>query len=264
MLAILARSGQYLPVCLTFGPTNGPEDFAFATDRVFAPGRGRKMRFCTNWQIYADDITIRSGRWLDGVYYTDSEHAERLREAQRREASSKPMLDEAFKALGFNPEPLGAEKDGKAVKPKRRSRTPGERAQDGLGPQAAGDPSPRAHVRLAAVRAVPCAGRWRGLLCFVVLFLFSCVGSCDRLRECGGEKKNLQRNEKWTQGYADDCTPYRWWDFKSVGFSSGYYRTSAHLQAKLPVCHQSFRASTHDPREEASAMPAPQGQEVNS
>ena len=51
VLAILARSGQYLPVCLTFGPTNGPEDFAFATDRVFAPGRGRKMRFCANWQI---------------------------------------------------------------------------------------------------------------------------------------------------------------------------------------------------------------------
>ena len=33
MLAILARSGQFLPRCLTFGPTNGPEDFAFATDR---------------------------------------------------------------------------------------------------------------------------------------------------------------------------------------------------------------------------------------
>ena len=69
----------------------------------------------------------------------------------------------------------------------------------------------------------------------------------------------MQRNEQWTQGYADDCTPYRWWDFKSVGFSSGYYRTSAHLQAELPVCHQSFRAPTHDPRREASAMPAPQG-----
>jgi len=67
VLAILARSGQFLPVCLTFGPTNGPEDFAFATDRVFAPGRGRKMRFCSNWQIYADDVTIRSGRWNDGV-----------------------------------------------------------------------------------------------------------------------------------------------------------------------------------------------------
>ena len=75
MLAILARSGQYLPVCLTFGPTNGPEDFAFATDRVYAPGRGRKMRFCTNWQIYADDITVRSGRWLYGVYHSDSERA---------------------------------------------------------------------------------------------------------------------------------------------------------------------------------------------
>ena len=84
-LAILARSGQHLPVCLTFGPTNGPEDFAFATDRVFALGRGRQMRFCTNWQIYADDITIRSGRWIDGVYYSDGEAAERLREAQKKE-----------------------------------------------------------------------------------------------------------------------------------------------------------------------------------
>ena len=27
MLAILARSGQFLPRCLTFGPHNGPEDF---------------------------------------------------------------------------------------------------------------------------------------------------------------------------------------------------------------------------------------------
>ena len=51
MLAILARSGQYLPRCLTFGPTNGPEDFAFATDRVFAPGEGRRRFFCDNWQI---------------------------------------------------------------------------------------------------------------------------------------------------------------------------------------------------------------------
>ena len=102
---------QYLPVCLTFGPTNGPEDFAFATDRVFAPGRGRKMRFCTNWQIYADDITVRSGRWLNGVYYTDDEQATRVKEAQAREAAARPALEEAFKALGFNPEPLGQERN---------------------------------------------------------------------------------------------------------------------------------------------------------
>ena len=119
VLAILARSGQYLPVCLTFGPTNGPEDFAFATDRIFAPGRGRKMRFCSNWQIYADDVTIRSGRWLDGVYYTDSEKAERLREAQSREEASQPILEAAFKALGFNPEPLGQETGTSRPKTKR-------------------------------------------------------------------------------------------------------------------------------------------------
>ena len=85
VLAILARRGQYLPVCLTFGPTNGPEDFAFATDRVFAPGRGRKVRFCTNWQIYADDVTGRTGRWLNGAYYSDSEHRKASSGCTRRE-----------------------------------------------------------------------------------------------------------------------------------------------------------------------------------
>ena len=107
VLAILARSGQYLPVCLTFGPTNGPEDFAFATDRVYAPGRGRRMRFCINWQIYADDITVRTGRWLNGVYYSDSEHTERIRAASRTEQAAQPVLEEAFKALGFDPRGFG-------------------------------------------------------------------------------------------------------------------------------------------------------------
>ena len=132
MLAILAHSGQYLPVCLTFGPTNGPEDFAFATDRVFAPGRGRKMRFCSNWQIYADDITVWTGRWQDGVYYTDEEKAGKVKEAHDRDEASQPLLEEAFRALGFDPEPLGKERDGKQVKPKRRPRSKGELAEDGL------------------------------------------------------------------------------------------------------------------------------------
>ena len=162
MLAILARSGQYLPVCLTFGPTNGPEDFAFATDRVFAPGRGRVMRFCTKWQIYADDITVRSGRWIHGVYHSDSESAERLKEAQKREKASQPLLADAFKALGFNPEPLGQEKDGKAVKPKKRPRTRGEEAASGLGPEAAADPSPWAHLGVCLYYVV--------YILFVVIF----------------------------------------------------------------------------------------------
>ena len=136
VLAILARSGQYLPVCLTFGPTNGPEDFAFATDRVYAPGRGRRMRFCINWQIYADDITVRTGRWLNGVYYSDSEHTERIRAASRTEQAAQPVLEEAFKALGFDPAALGKEADGKVIKPKARPRTRGEKADDGLGDDA--------------------------------------------------------------------------------------------------------------------------------
>ena len=44
MLPIIARSGQFLPQCLTFGPHNGPEDFTYVIDRVFAPRVKRKMR----------------------------------------------------------------------------------------------------------------------------------------------------------------------------------------------------------------------------
>ena len=82
MLAILARSGQFLPRCLTFGPTNGPEDFAYATDRVYAPGVGRRKWFCNQWQIYADDITIRTGRVRDGVFFTDDEDKRRSEKAK--------------------------------------------------------------------------------------------------------------------------------------------------------------------------------------
>ena len=54
-------------------------------------------------------------------------------------------LNEAFKALGFDPAALGQEADGKQTKPKARARTRGELAADGLGAKATGDPSPRAH-----------------------------------------------------------------------------------------------------------------------
>ena len=36
VLAIVARSGKYLPVGLTFGPVNGPDDFNFVVDRAFS------------------------------------------------------------------------------------------------------------------------------------------------------------------------------------------------------------------------------------
>ena len=71
MLAILARSGQYLPRCLTFGPHNGPEDFSYAVDRLFSPGLHSQRRFCKEWLAYADDLTVRTSRYVDGQALTD-------------------------------------------------------------------------------------------------------------------------------------------------------------------------------------------------
>ena len=67
VLALVSRSGQFLPICLTFGPQNGPEDFAYVVDRIYAPGRHRKLRLMKLWLPYVDDLTIRTGRVLDGV-----------------------------------------------------------------------------------------------------------------------------------------------------------------------------------------------------
>ena len=174
MLAILARSGQYLPVCLTFGPTNGPEEFAFATDRVDAPGRGRKMRFCTTWQIYADDITVRSGRWLNGVYHSDSERAEAIRKAQQKNRADQVELEESFRALGFDPSPLGTDQKPKAKsksRPKKRVEearppTQGEEAQSGPNSQSSAFTSPYAHWQLYGAHACLAASM---CIVFVVL-----------------------------------------------------------------------------------------------
>eukprot|EP00969_Alexandrium_andersonii_P159687 7055512-Alexandrium_andersonii.AAC.1 len=60
MLAILARSGQFLPRCLTCGPRNGPEDFCHVADRFYSPGRHSKLRFCKEWVGYVGDLTARA------------------------------------------------------------------------------------------------------------------------------------------------------------------------------------------------------------
>ena len=62
-----------MPICLTFGPVNGPEDFAYVVDRNFAPGRDAKRRYCNEWLAYMDDLTVRTGRCIDGVLYNDNE-----------------------------------------------------------------------------------------------------------------------------------------------------------------------------------------------
>ena len=70
-----------MPICLTFGPVNGPEDFAYVVDRNFAPGRDAKRRYCNEWLAYVDDLTVRTGRCVDGVLYNDSEVKGQLKEA---------------------------------------------------------------------------------------------------------------------------------------------------------------------------------------
>ena len=149
MLAILARSGQYLPRCLTFGPHNGPEDFGLATDRVYAPGRGRKMRLCKEWQIYADDITVRSGRVIEGVIYTDEEYAARKTAARERATEAHRVrgtqtLEEAFKAMGFSAS--GFAEEDKTVVPRKKTKS--EKAAKGLGRAASSDPYPLSLIHI--------------------------------------------------------------------------------------------------------------------
>ena len=110
MLAILARSGQFLPRCLTFGPHNGPEDFCYVIDRFYSPGRRAKRRFCKEWLAYVDDLTVRTGRVLDGVHYSDAEHEERLAAAAARaDQTAYQDAQEALEAQGFLAKGLGSE-----------------------------------------------------------------------------------------------------------------------------------------------------------
>ena len=67
------------------------------------------MRFCNQWQIYADDCTIRTGRVCDGVVFTDEEWGARLRVADDKRDPALQRLGEAFVALGYDPAGLGNE-----------------------------------------------------------------------------------------------------------------------------------------------------------
>ena len=107
VLAIVARSGKYLPVGLTFGPVNGPDDFNFVVDRAYAPGKGRRLRYTKEWIAYVDDLTVRTGRVVDGKFYTDAVADQAVRDACAKGSSQvAPQSPEsAMEALGFKPKP---------------------------------------------------------------------------------------------------------------------------------------------------------------
>ena len=55
-MAVLAASGTYLPRGLTFGPTNGPEDFQDLVFNVFA------RRLYREWYLFLDGLSVATGR----------------------------------------------------------------------------------------------------------------------------------------------------------------------------------------------------------
>ena len=55
-MAVLAASGSYLLRGLTFGPTNGPEDFQELVFMIF------QKKLLTEWFLFWDDLTIATGR----------------------------------------------------------------------------------------------------------------------------------------------------------------------------------------------------------
>ena len=62
ILALAAKSGKFLPVCLTFGPNNGPDDFAYVVDRCYAPGRGRRMRLGCQIDTHRETLAVNGQR----------------------------------------------------------------------------------------------------------------------------------------------------------------------------------------------------------
>ena len=54
-MAVLAASGCYLPRGLTFGPTNGPEDFQDLVFNVFS------RRLYREWYLFLDDLSVATG-----------------------------------------------------------------------------------------------------------------------------------------------------------------------------------------------------------
>ena len=54
-MAVLAASGSYLPKGLTFGPTNGPEDFQELMFICFS------QRLYREWYLFLDDLAVATG-----------------------------------------------------------------------------------------------------------------------------------------------------------------------------------------------------------
>ena len=61
-----------------------------------APGRGRKLRLGKQWLAYVDDLTIRTGRVIEGTWYTDEEYEKEIRAAAEFREVQTCVCDEVF------------------------------------------------------------------------------------------------------------------------------------------------------------------------
>ena len=125
VLAIVSRAGKFLPTCLTFGPVSGPDDFCYTVDRLYSAGTADgKQRYGTEWLAYVDDLTVRTGRVIDGRALTDEEYQEEIRSAAKSANSAAGIQHpaEALGELGFNPEGLGEECDPRKSRRKDSSK----------------------------------------------------------------------------------------------------------------------------------------------
>ena len=61
--------------------------------------QGRTMRFGREWEIYADDCTIRTGRWIDGTYHSDKEYESSVQHAVKEAVVPQQDFEAAFEAV---------------------------------------------------------------------------------------------------------------------------------------------------------------------
>ena len=82
VLAVLSQSGCRLANVLQLGPVNGPFDFSFIMDELFALSPAHRRGLGKTWLNYIDDWALRSGRFLEGRCLTDAQYDEELANAR--------------------------------------------------------------------------------------------------------------------------------------------------------------------------------------
>ena len=85
-MAVLAASGSYLPRGLTFGPTNGPEDFQELAFIIY----GRRLY--REWFLFLDDLAVATGGGVSGQRKDDIRRGRRFLVLRERRGSNAKQV----------------------------------------------------------------------------------------------------------------------------------------------------------------------------